>query len=164
MPISAIGNKVRGARGVTLMEMMVVLVIITLIVGVSVPSTLAGMETLRLSAATRSVSAFINAAANRAERHQQAMELSISVKENSVAMLSADGAYSKKLNLPQGIVVTAVFPALEVPTDETRQFLLQPGASSPRIGLEIGNHRGGRRIVRLNPVTGVTEIEKPQQP
>jgi Tfp pilus assembly protein FimT len=65
------------------MEMMVVLAIIALIVGVSVPSTIAGLENIRLAAGARSVAAFMNIAANRAERRQQAVELSISIKENS---------------------------------------------------------------------------------
>jgi len=150
--------------GVTLMEMMVVLAIIGLIVGISFPSTIAGMENLRLAAGARSVAAFMNVAANRAERRQQAIELSISVKENLVTMRSPDAAFLKKLDLPRGIAVQAVWPALEEPTDEPRRFLFQPGAVPPRIGIEIANRRGARRIVRLNPVTGVTEIERPEQP
>ena len=74
MPILPTGNK---KRGVTLMEMMVVLAIISLIVGISVPSTLAGLENIRLAAGARSVAAFMNIAANRAERRQQAIELSV---------------------------------------------------------------------------------------
>ena len=177
MPISATGNKPRGARlsvqrrtsvrralvsrGVTLMEMMVVLAIISLIVGISFPSTIAGMENIRLAAGARSVAAFMNVAANRAERRQQAIELSISVKDNTVTMRSPDAAFVKKLDLPTGISVRAVWPALAEPSDEPRQFLLQPGGVPPRIGIEIANHRGARRIVRLDPITGVTQIEQP---
>jgi prepilin-type N-terminal cleavage/methylation domain-containing protein len=176
MPISATGNKASWGRtpvlqrvsrpavrrGVTLMEMMVVLAIIALIVGISFPSTIAGMENLRLSAGARSVAAFVNTAANRAERRQQAIELSISIKDNTVTMRSPDAAFVKKLNLPPGIAVRAVWPPLPEPTDEPRQFLIQPGGVAPRIGIEIANRRGARRIVRLNPITGVTEIEKPE--
>jgi len=146
------------------MEMMVVLAIIALIVGISFPSTIAGMENLRLAAGARSVAAFMNVAANRAERRQQAIELSISVKDNAIAMQSPDANFLKKLYLPPGIAVRAVWPALPDPSDEPRRFLLQPGGVPPRIGIEIGNRRGMRRIVRLNPITGVTEIEQPVSP
>ncbi|HXM44275.1 MAG TPA: prepilin-type N-terminal cleavage/methylation domain-containing protein [Bryobacteraceae bacterium] len=152
------------SRGVTLMEMMVVLAIIALIVGVSAPSTIAGLENIRLAGAARSVAAFMNVAANRAERRQQAIELSISIKENSVTMRSPEAAFMKKLNLPPGITLQAVWPPLEELTDEPRRFLIQPGGVPPRIGIEIGNRRGARRIVRLNPITGVTEIEQPESP
>jgi prepilin-type N-terminal cleavage/methylation domain-containing protein len=184
MPISATGNsvpqsyRIGGAdplvcagppgpaprpslsRGVTLMEMMVVLAIIALIVGISFPSTIAGLENIRLAAGARSVAAFVNVAANRAERRQQAMELSISIKDNSLTMQSADGAFVKKLDLPPGIAVQAVWPALQEPTDAPRRFLIQPGGVPPRIGIEIANRHAARRIVRLNPITGVTEIEQ----
>jgi len=189
MPISSTGNSFRGAsfslqrdfsparrtevrrctlkrapqpRGVTLMELMVVLAIIALIVGISYPSTIAGMENLRLAAGARSVAAFMNVAANRAERRQQALELTISIKDNSITMRSPDVAFLKKLDLPPGIAVRSVWPALPELTDQPRQFMFQPGGVPPRIGIEIGNRRGARRIVRLNPITGVTEIEQPE--
>lgn len=160
MPISATGNSAR--RGVTLIEMMVVLAIIALIVGVSFPSTIAGLENIRLASGARSVAAFMNVAANRAERRQQAIELSVSVKDNTVTMQSPDTAFLRKLALPPGIAVRAVWPALAEPSDEPRRFLLQPGGVPPRIGIEIANRHGARRIVRLNPITGVTEIERPE--
>jgi len=164
MPTSSVGNRTHGVTGVTLMEMMVVLAIIALIVGITVPNTVAGLENLRLAAGARSVAAFMNAAANRAERRQQAIELSISVKDNSVTMRSPEAAFVNTLGLPPGIAVRAVWPALAEPSDEPRRFLIQPGGVPPRIGIEIANRRGARRIVRLDPITGVTQIEQPEQP
>jgi hypothetical protein len=138
--------------------------LLTLIVAISFPSTIAGLENVRLAAGARSVAAFMNIAANRAERRQQAIELSISVQDNAITMRSPDAAFLKKLELPRGITVEAVWPALPEPTDEPRRFMLQPGGVPPRIGIEIANRRGARRIVRLNPLTGVTEIEQPESP
>jgi len=162
MPISSTGNRrsCPRSRGVTLMEMMVVLAIIALIVGVSAPSTIAGLDNIRLAAAARSVAAFMNVAANRAERRQQAIELSISINENSMTMRSPEAAFMKTLNLPPGITLQAVWPPLEEPNDAPRRFLLQPGGVPPRIGIQIANRRGANRIVHLNPITGVTEIEQ----
>jgi hypothetical protein len=103
----------------------------------------------------------MNIAANRAERRQQAIELTVSVKDNTIFMRSAGADFMKKLDLPPGISVRAVWPALTEPSDEPRRFLLQPGGVPPRIGIEIANKRGARRIVRLDPITGVTRIEQP---
>ena len=161
MPISSIGNR---TRGVTLMEMMVVMAIISLIVAVSFPSTMAGLDNVRLSTATRSVAAFMNSAFNRAERRQQAVELTISIADNGMTMRSAEANFTKRLNLPPGIKVAAVWPALTEASDEPRSFLLQPGGVPPRIGIEIANKRGARRIVRLDPITGSTQIEQPETP
>jgi len=144
------------------MELMVVLAIIALIVGITYPSTIAGLENIRLAAGARSVAAFVNAAANRADRRQQAIELTVQIKENVITMRSADGALAKRLDLPQGVRLRAVWPALPEPSGEPRRFLLQPGGVPPRIGIELANAHGKRRIVRLDPVTGVTEIENPE--
>jgi hypothetical protein len=79
-------------------------------------------------------------------------------------MRSPDANFVKKLNLPPGITVAAVWPALTEASDEPRRFLLQPGGVPPRIGIEIANKRGARRIVRLDPITGATQIEQPETP
>jgi hypothetical protein len=34
-----------------------------------------------------------------------------------------------------------------------------PGGVPPRIGVELRNSRGSRRIVRVDPITGVPQIE-----
>ena len=152
-----------AARGVTLMELMVVLAIVSLMVAIAIPGTLAGLENLRLSTGARSVAAFMNIAANRAERRQQAMELTVAVNENSLTMRSADAAFIRQLALPPGITIQAVWPALAEPGGQPRQFLIQPGGTPPRIGIEIANRRGARRIVRLDPITGASQIEQPAQ-
>ncbi len=162
MPISSTGSRPRGTAGVTLMEMLVVLVIIALIVGISFPSTIRGLDNLRLASGARSVAAFMSSAANRAERRQQAVELSVSVRDNAVTLRSAEASFQKRLKLPQGITVEAVWPAPAEATDEARRFLFVPGGVPPRIGIEIGNRHGGRRTVRLDPITGAAQIEQPQ--
>ncbi|MGA2135180.1 MAG: prepilin-type N-terminal cleavage/methylation domain-containing protein [Bryobacteraceae bacterium] len=161
MPTSPTGNR---TRGVTLMEMMVVLAIIALIVGISFPSTIAGLENIRLGSGARSVAAFMSSAANRAERRQQAIELTVFVKQNTLLLRSADGVFSRKLELPRNVVVSAVWPPLPEASDSPRQFLFLPGGAPPRMAIELANSRGLRRLVRLNPITGVTEITQPESP
>ena len=159
MPISATGN---NRRGITLMELMVVLAIIVLVVGISFPNTMAGLANIRLASATGSIAAFLNAGMNHAERRQQPVELPVSIPENSLAMRSPEPGYFKKLDLPQGISVKAVWPALAEESDEPRRFLFMPGGVPPRIGIEIADRRGSRRSVRVDPITGVPQIERPE--
>src|SRR5207244_11852249 len=80
MRILPVGSR----RGITLMEMVVVLAIIGLIAAITAPSVANGLDSVRLVTATGDVSTFLNAAVNRAERRQQPVELVLSAQDNSI--------------------------------------------------------------------------------
>jgi hypothetical protein len=146
------------------MELMVVLAIISLMVAVSFPNAVAGLEGIRLSSAAGSTAGFLNAALNRAERLQQPVELTVSIRDNAVTMRSLEARFERKLQLPAGVKVLAVWPQAPEEGGEPRRFLFMPGGVPPRIGIEIANRRGTRRIVRVDPITGVPRIERPESP
>jgi prepilin-type N-terminal cleavage/methylation domain-containing protein len=140
----------RPARGITLVEMLIVVAIVGLIAGISFPAVSSGIDSLRLSSASDSLVSFLNGALNRSERRQQVVQISISIEKNAVYLNSPDLA--RELDMPTGITIEAVRgPSL---------FLLLPGATVPRVGIQIVNRKGARRIVRVNPMTGVPEIER----
>jgi hypothetical protein len=119
---------------------------------------------MRLSQASDPVAAFLNGALNRAERRQQGMEITISPRENLIQMRSADASFFRKLELPDGIRVEGTLPKAPGDTGEARGFLLLPGATPPRIGVQLANRLGQHRIVSIDPITGVPKIERPDNP
>jgi prepilin-type N-terminal cleavage/methylation domain-containing protein len=145
-------------RGVTLIEMLIVVTIIGLIVSISFPAVSSGLDSLRLASASNSLVAFLNAGLNRAERRQEAVEVAISTRDSSITLTSA--SLLRKLEMPSGVKIERVLPQLPEEIQGPRLFLLMPGGTVPRIGIEIVNQRGVRRIVRVNPMTGVPEIER----
>ena len=145
-------------RGVTLVEMMIVVTIIGLIAGISFPAVTSGIDSLRLASASDSLVSFLNGAMNRAERRQDVVEIAISVQENAVSLTTT--GLSRKLEMPSGVTIKAVWPKLVANPEAPRRFLLLPGGAVPRFGIEIANRKGVRRIVRVNPMTGVPEIER----
>ncbi len=149
-------------RGVTLVEMLIVVSIIGLIVAVSFPAFSAGIDSVRMSSATGMISSFLNSAVNRAERRQQAVEVIVSPKENLLVMYTNEPGFERKLRMPDGISIQAVLPAFddEAP-DSPRQLMLLPGATAPGIGIVLANQHGSRRIVRLDPMTGFPRVESP---
>jgi prepilin-type N-terminal cleavage/methylation domain-containing protein len=167
MPIFSVGRISRaglaapqGERGVTLIEMVVVVTIIGLIVGISFPSLASGLDSIRIASAAGSVAGFINSAVNLAERRQQAVELVISPRESTLAMYSNQPGFRRELKMPAGIALQAVLPAIdEEPADAPRSLLLLPGATVPGIGIQLGNAHGSRRIVRLDPMTGFPRVD-----
>src|SRR5438552_15363446 len=112
------------------------------------PAFSSGLDNLRLSQASDSVAAFLNGALNRAERRQQVVELDVLPRENMLALRSADNTFARKLKLPDGVRIEG----------EPRQVMLLPGSTFPRFGVLLANRRGSRRVVTIDPITGVPSI------
>lgn len=142
-----------AASGVTLIELMVVLAIISLIVGVTVPALSSGISSIRLKGAASDVATFLTSALNRAERHEQLMEIFVEPKNNRLELDSSEPGYTRTLRMPPGVNIAGENPV---------RILLMPGSAPPRVAINLFNDRGAHRIVSLDPVTGVPEIITPQ--
>ena len=161
MPTSSVGTTNRNRRGVTLVEMMVVVAIIALIAGLSFPAVTSGIDSMRLSQGTRSVVQFLNAGLNRAERRQTVVEVTISKADNALWLRSTEG-WEKKLEMPDGVRIVDVLPDLPgTDADGMRTFVIFPGGTTPQFGVQLVNRRGIQRLVSVDPITGVPKIEVP---
>jgi prepilin-type N-terminal cleavage/methylation domain-containing protein len=166
MPTSLAGKTSRPASsGVTLIEMLVVVGLISIMVGISYPAITSGIESLRLNAATNGVVSFLDYGLSRAERRQQTVLITISKAEKSIEMRSSEPGFYRKLEMPEGVSIVQVFPQMPVDSDPElkRDFLLYPGGTVPPIGLQLINRRGVQRVVRVDPITGVPRIAAPEQ-
>jgi type II secretory pathway pseudopilin PulG len=142
--------------------MMIVVGIVGMIAGITYPAVSNGLESVRLATASDTVAAFLNAALNRVERRQEVIEMVISVKDSTIVLHSTEAGLERRVELPEGVTINAVLPPLDEQDPNTpRQFILMPGGTAPRIGVEIKNRKGTRRIVRVDPMTGVPRIEIP---
>ena len=139
--------------------MVVVVGIIGLIVGISFPSAVAGLESVRMVTATDSVAAFLNVAVNRAERLQEPVELVITPAEGRLDLYTNDPGFKKQLTLPDGVMIEGVLPANQGMEAEPRHILFIPGATVPGIGIQLANHRNVHRVVHLDPMTGFPRVE-----
>jgi prepilin-type N-terminal cleavage/methylation domain-containing protein len=135
-------------RGVTLIEMMIVVAIVAMIVAISFPSAASGLDAIRLRSAADSVVGFLNGALTRTDRHEEPTEVIVTPAEGSIALYTADPNYVKKLKLPDGIRIAG---------DEPRRFLLMPGGAPPTLDIDLSNTRGAHKVVRIDPVTGVPQ-------
>ncbi len=151
-------------RGVTLIEMLIVVSLIGLLVAVTYPAVSAGIDSLRIRSASDSIAGFLNAALNLAERRQVAVEVEISPAERVLRMRSADPGLLRTLALPDGVEIRKVLPEFAEEPGAVRRILLYPGGTVPRLGVELENRRGARRTVRVDPITGVPQVEAPEAP
>lgn len=140
--------------------MLVVVSLIAILVGISFPSMASGIETLRLNSAAQSVVAFINGGLNRAERRQVVVEVTIAKHDNILWLRSSEPGFERKLELPEGIKIESVLPELnEEDPDAPRSFMLYPGGTVPGFGVALVNRKQAQRVVRVDPITGVPQIE-----
>ena len=153
--------RLQTQRGVTLLEMMVVVTLIAILAGISYPSVASGLETLRINSAAESIVSFLDGALTRADRRQIMVELIVIPGESKLVVRSPEPGFLRELQLPEGVTITRIVPELVgVPAGSARTFFVYPGGSVPRIGIELVNLRGTRRFLQVDPVTGVPLIEK----
>lgn len=150
----------KSPNGVTLLEMLIVLGLIGLLVGISFPSVSSGVDTLRLMSASDSLASFLNGALTRAERRQQAVEITIDPSENVVLMRSTEPGFERRLQMPTGVRIVNVLPPPIGEPGRPRRFVSYPGGTVPRFGVELVNSRGARRILRIDPITSVAQVER----
>jgi prepilin-type N-terminal cleavage/methylation domain-containing protein len=161
--VTALESNAPRRRGVTLLEMVIVVALAGLLATISYPAVSAGLETLRLASAGDAVGAFFNSALNRAERRQEAVEITVDLQQNTLDARSPAG-YQKRLALPGGVRIAAVLPAALDGEDRVRRFLVLPGGTPPGVTVELANAKGAARRVRVDPVTGVPEVVREPAP
>jgi len=126
--------------------------LIALMVGVSFPAITSGVDSLRLLSATDGVASFLNSALTRADRRQQVMEITFERREGKLSLRSTEPGFLREMQLPDGITIARLDP-------DARSIFLYPGGTVPRISVELENRRQMRRRVRVDPITGVPQIE-----
>jgi prepilin-type N-terminal cleavage/methylation domain-containing protein len=163
MPTSSVGVTNNRQRGVTLIEMLIVMAIVALIAGMSYPSVASGLDSLRLRSVSDSIVGFLNTALARADTRQQVVEILISPQEGTITATSGDHGFQKRLDIASPVKILSVQPGLAADADaqaQTRRFLIYPGGAIPKIAIEIGNSEGRKRLVSIDPVTGVPQAEE----
>jgi prepilin-type N-terminal cleavage/methylation domain-containing protein len=143
----------RRQAGVTLIELLIVVMIIAVIAGISFPSLTSGLSSVRLSSASGSAASFLTSAMNRVERTETPAAIVIAPKDNQLATYTAASGEKpeKILKMPQGVTIEG---------DEPRRYLLQPGGAFPRITLLLRSDKGSRRSIKIDPATGVPDIQR----
>ena len=144
-----------GARGVTLLEMLIVVALIALLAGLTYPSVTSGLDALRLRSASDQIVTLLTTALDRAGRKQQVVEVWISPADNALVARSDDREFQRRVDVADPVRIVGVRPPLPNETaPQPRRFLIYPGGSVPRIALEIATRDGRRRLISVDPLSG----------
>lgn len=150
----------KRSRGITILEMMVVVAIISLMVGLMFPSITSGLDGIKLNTASDEVASFLNGAMERANRRNTPVEVSFLFAERAILLRSTEAGFERRLDLPQGVLLEKVLPENIAYSGMPRVILIYPGGTVPRIGVQIATGQGRRRIIRIDPITGTPIVER----
>lgn len=136
-------------RGVTLIEVLVVMAIIGLMAAISFPAVNSGLDSIRLHSASDSVASFLDAAMNRAERRQQVVEIVIDPHANRLSAYSTEVGYSRTLTMPQNVAIVG---------ENERRYIVMPGGAFPKFAIDLVNIRGAHKHIVVDAITGSPRI------
>lgn len=146
-------------HGITLLEMMFVVGVISLMVGLVVPSFSAGLDGLRLRSASNTVASALNMAITTAERRQLPVQLTLQPTQNRIVLRSAASTRDQIFDIPPGIRISRILPSLFTSEEQADRYLLvYPNGAPPQLIVELENPRGTRRLIQLDPITGVARV------
>jgi len=149
-------------RGISLLELMIVLMVVSLMVGITYPSIGAGLDSLRLRSAADQAASLLTQGIARVERTQSPLELLADRAAGRLVLRDLTGRFAREQKLDAGIRIAEILPPLPAAGEETsRLVLLAPGEPFPAIGLVLANDRGQRRLVRIDPLTAMAVVETP---
>lgn len=138
---------------------MIVVTMIAIVAGVSYPAVSSGLETLRLRSTADAIAGLLNTSLERADRRQQAVEIQIFAKQGLLIARSADLGFTRRVEMPEFLHITDILPHVPAGIEEMRRVIVYPGGAPPAIGIEISTPEGRKRMVRIDPITGVPQSQ-----
>jgi len=164
--ISRIGRVQRWSKAFTLVEMLVVLAIIAMLLGISLPFTAGFGKSLRMKTAARAILGILRVARSNAITYRERYAVVFDVENSAYWIEDSNGAiFEKKYRLPRSI-------EFRVPTNEGEEesdavtfeddkviFRSTGAIQGPSGSLTITDRRGDSRTISIAGSTGKTTIE-----
>jgi general secretion pathway protein H len=144
------------SRGVTLLELLIVMALATMLLALVFPSIRSGMGTLALHSSAQRLAAAAKFARDQAIYRQKPFLLEIDAAAGTVSVLDSDGG-SRSFELPPEVRVGRILPLEPDAPSQRRTFLFSPDGSSVPFQVILENPR--RRVaVSTDPLTGFPQI------
>jgi prepilin-type N-terminal cleavage/methylation domain-containing protein len=142
-----------STSGITLIEMLVVVGIVSIVLTIAFPNVTSGLDGIRLKTAVDRVGSFWSAARQRADRFQTPVQVTVDPEKNELRAASVANDWSASFDLSNRLHVAGI--------EQPQRYLLYPGAPSPDFRLILEAESGGRAGLKINVFTGVPEVWDP---
>ena len=148
----------REQRGVTIMEMLVVIALISILVAIVFPSVGSGLGSLELRTSVQRVAAAARYARDQAIHRQRYYALEIDPEKGSVTVLDAERGSTRSFELPAAVRVEKILPEERQNTDQPRQILFGPDGAWPQFEVVLANQK--REVtVSFDALTGAPKAD-----
>jgi prepilin-type N-terminal cleavage/methylation domain-containing protein len=137
------------SRGITLVELLVTLAIISLMLSIAYPSLTSGLDGIRLRAAIDEAGTFFTNARLTCDRRQSPVYVTIEPGQRRLTASAVDRGWEQTQQFDARLQV--VQPREEI------SYVLFPGAPAPQFRLQLGTEQGGRAGLQINVFTGIPE-------
>jgi general secretion pathway protein H len=148
-----------GARGFSLLELMLVILLMSLVAAVSYPALSRGTASFRLRATGRDVLSTLRYAREKAITEQRGMRVVVNRETQQVVLSDDLGDGPRTYSVPQDVRISA----LQQPGRETGQeilsFRFRPNGSSESGVIVLKSKTGAYLRVVTDPITGGAKIE-----
>ena len=149
MNTSPTSKRFSSTSGITLIEMLVVVGIVSIVLTIAFPNVTSGLDGIRLKTAVDRVGSFWSAARQRADRSQTPVQVTVDPQKNELRAASVANDWSTSFDLSNRLHVAGLA--------EPQRYLLYPGAPSPDFRLLLESESGGQAGIQVNVFTGVPE-------
>ncbi|MBI4465016.1 MAG: GspH/FimT family pseudopilin [Acidobacteria bacterium] len=144
-------------RGVTLLELLVVIALVSLLVAVVFPSVGAGLRTLELRSSAQRVAVAARFARDQAIHRQRFFQLEIDSQKKTVSVLDVAEGQRRSFELPTSVHVEKILPEEQGRLSTTRQFVFSPDGAVPQFQVVLGNQ--SRQVtVAADALTGFPKV------
>ena len=138
-----------GQRGITLIELLIVMSIVSLMLGIAYPNVTAGLDGIRLKTTIDRAASFWAEARQRADRYQEVVQVTIDPKKRELRAESAHSDWDAGLAFAEALLIAE--------PKEQSAYMLYPGSPSPQFSLVLETVGGGRSGLKVNILTGLPE-------
>ena len=137
----------RSNHGFTLLELLVVMLIMTVLILVAVPSITRGLASLRLENSSRKIAAALRVARAKAIHKQEIYFMEFDLEKVQVRLACPGNGYQKTFSLPEGISFSKVTllnekKNMKVNSRRPVTFFFLPNGISQAFEVRLKNERG----------------------
>jgi prepilin-type N-terminal cleavage/methylation domain-containing protein len=151
-------GQLQRQQGVTLLELVMVMLVISLAVAISYPALSRGTVALHLRATGRSVLNTFRYAREQAITEQRVMKVSIDSESGTVTLSTELGEAARSFTLPDDVKVQGLMLAGEVVDEGPLVIRYLTNGSSQEAEVLLQSATGGLLRIVTDPITGGARI------